>query len=342
MQQSFEEMKCQICAEKEVLYCCPRCSIRTCSLVCCKKHKGVNNNNCNGKRDRTKFITLGEFTDSEVKSDFHFLEDILNVSDRGKRLSRHIGVMKRNNILPKRMNLPNQEKNENDDEKFGELSSQIHPLHSLQVEMTEKVTYRLQEKDSDTPDTKRRCMEDSFTNERSNGLKRLINEAKNVHRNVNLLLMPTGMIKRKKNSTSYKAKSNTIFWSVEWKFHHILKCPKNSSETLVLKKSFFEESMSIMDRFSEKATLDQELLKHMRTFEKNIKKFHSFSLEDICLLMKKIPSRSNSPKYLKLRKGQTLQEALDGTTIIEYPTIEVVLNKNIGSFPLFVREIKAL
>lgn len=30
---------CELCKERERLYCCPRCSVKTCSLACCKAHK---------------------------------------------------------------------------------------------------------------------------------------------------------------------------------------------------------------------------------------------------------------------------------------------------------------
>jgi len=30
---------CSVCKDNQGLYCCPRCSIFTCSLECCLKHK---------------------------------------------------------------------------------------------------------------------------------------------------------------------------------------------------------------------------------------------------------------------------------------------------------------
>ena len=47
---------CLICKHCKAKYKCPACEARTCSLVCCKKHKAKSN--CNGKRDPAKQATL--------------------------------------------------------------------------------------------------------------------------------------------------------------------------------------------------------------------------------------------------------------------------------------------
>ena len=64
--------------------------MRTCSLKCCKIHK--EKSNCNGKRDRTAFIALNQFSDSKLLSDYHFLEDVLQNNNRAKRLRTELGA----------------------------------------------------------------------------------------------------------------------------------------------------------------------------------------------------------------------------------------------------------
>lgn len=82
--------KCQECREALSLYQCPRCSRRTCSLVCCKAHKA--RTGCNGKRDRTTYRRLEQMDDSTLQSDFFFLENVLQTVDGGKRLLKDMGA----------------------------------------------------------------------------------------------------------------------------------------------------------------------------------------------------------------------------------------------------------
>ena len=55
-------------------YCCPRCKLRTCSLVCSKNHKSQKN--CNGVADKTQFIKVSEFDNLKLISDYKFLEQV--------------------------------------------------------------------------------------------------------------------------------------------------------------------------------------------------------------------------------------------------------------------------
>lgn len=84
------ETLCQECDEAPANYQCPRCSRRTCSLGCCKAHK--ERTGCTGKRNRTEFLPLARMSDTSIRSDYHFLEDVLANMDGGKRLLRQMGV----------------------------------------------------------------------------------------------------------------------------------------------------------------------------------------------------------------------------------------------------------
>ncbi|KAL3663127.1 hypothetical protein V7S43_011539 [Phytophthora oleae] len=65
---------CCGCGKSDVKYRCPRCERITCSLQCCVAHK--KEFDCNGKRDRTKFVGIKKFTDADLSSDFFFLEEV--------------------------------------------------------------------------------------------------------------------------------------------------------------------------------------------------------------------------------------------------------------------------
>ena len=64
-------------------YTCPGCARRTCSLGCVRAHKAVHG--CTGKRDRTAFVPLAEFTDAHLASDYTLLEEAAREGDAAKR-----------------------------------------------------------------------------------------------------------------------------------------------------------------------------------------------------------------------------------------------------------------
>lgn len=65
--------KCEVCDFNEAKYTCPKCEVKTCRLECLKIHK--TELNCDGIRDKTKFIPLKQITESDLMSDYIFLED---------------------------------------------------------------------------------------------------------------------------------------------------------------------------------------------------------------------------------------------------------------------------
>ncbi|XP_022094605.1 box C/D snoRNA protein 1-like [Acanthaster planci] len=67
-------MSCEICEQVKTKYTCPRCSVKTCSLHCVKRHKA--STNCSGVRDKTAYVSVKDFTDRHLLSDYRFLEDV--------------------------------------------------------------------------------------------------------------------------------------------------------------------------------------------------------------------------------------------------------------------------
>ncbi|KAG1675960.1 hypothetical protein FOA52_014204 [Chlamydomonas sp. UWO 241] len=74
---------CEVCSEEPSKYRCPGCERRTCSLACITRHKGESG--CNGKRDRLKFVSMSNFDDRTMMSDFRLLEEVQRVDDVAKR-----------------------------------------------------------------------------------------------------------------------------------------------------------------------------------------------------------------------------------------------------------------
>lgn len=57
---------CEVCNAVEAKYTCPKCEVRTCCISCVKIHK--KELECDGIRDKTKFIPKNQFTDLDLLS----------------------------------------------------------------------------------------------------------------------------------------------------------------------------------------------------------------------------------------------------------------------------------
>ncbi|XP_066124856.1 box C/D snoRNA protein 1 [Saccopteryx bilineata] len=75
--------RCETCGAGEAKYRCPRCMRYSCSLSCVKKHKAELK--CNGVRDKTAYISLQQFTEMDLLSDYRFLEDVARTADHISR-----------------------------------------------------------------------------------------------------------------------------------------------------------------------------------------------------------------------------------------------------------------
>lgn len=65
---------CEVCGTGKAIYTCPKCEVRTCCLMCVNIHK--KELECDGIRNKTKFIPLKQFTDLDLLSDYRLLEEI--------------------------------------------------------------------------------------------------------------------------------------------------------------------------------------------------------------------------------------------------------------------------
>uniref|UniRef100_A0A2K6TLT5 Box C/D snoRNA protein 1 n=1 Tax=Saimiri boliviensis boliviensis TaxID=39432 RepID=A0A2K6TLT5_SAIBB len=75
--------RCETCGTEEAKYRCPRCMRYSCSLPCVKKHK--TELTCNGVRDKTAYISIQQFTEMNLLSDYRFLEDVARTADHISR-----------------------------------------------------------------------------------------------------------------------------------------------------------------------------------------------------------------------------------------------------------------
>ena len=76
---SGDSLRCWNCSEKSK-YKCPKCETRSCSLTCVRKHKLQDD--CDGVRDKVKYLSLQKFTDMDVVNDFRLLEEVTSHVDK--------------------------------------------------------------------------------------------------------------------------------------------------------------------------------------------------------------------------------------------------------------------
>lgn len=81
-------LNCQVCEINPYKYKCPRCSYKTCSLICCKKHKTIIY--CTGQRDKAKFLKKDEIDEMELLNDYRYLEETSNIIDASQRPSLNL------------------------------------------------------------------------------------------------------------------------------------------------------------------------------------------------------------------------------------------------------------
>lgn len=165
---------------------------------------------------------------------------------------------------------------------------------------------------------------------------------------VNLLRMPLGMERRKSNTTKFN-KKKVITWKIELCFHTPTanttistgdNCDDDGSKEHIIPKMLKVES-----HMSETSTLSEELGKHLdvhpgnSTIRSQLRSFANVPRDKLILLLKRLPCSSAAPQYYGLDRDATLGENLNGKTIIEFPTIDVVLEEDREKFPLFIGEI---
>ena len=271
-----QKIPCEVCKTEISIYRCPACFTRTCSLTCCLAHK--QQKECSGKRDRTAFVPLHQFSNSTLASDFHFLEDVLARSDRGKRLIKDLGVKTQSSN--KRRKTEHGNSGENVD-----VDVPLHPLSRLQLaSASEKVSREECERNTINDNTEQNeVLKDCNKNEKIDTMasvkqistpvatmtdqaliqypkykQRLVQKAR--ERNVRLLLMPQGMQRHILNkSTKYDAKNDIFFWKVEITFH-LIAINNGDDES---KPTRYRQAKKIitLERISERDTIYQHLSK---------------------------------------------------------------------------------
>ncbi|KAE8875339.1 hypothetical protein PF005_g9731 [Phytophthora fragariae] len=170
---------CVECGKSDVKYRCPRCERITCSLQCCVGHK--KQFDCNGKRDRTKFVGIKTFTDADLSSDFFFLEEVSRSTNSAARSRSTL------NANPRRFTSNKKRKATTEQNNAGGSSAPINP--DIPADWLARFPIGVQ-----------------------------LFAEHSAKRSVALTLLAPGMSKRARNSSYMDKKKNILYWRVEWAF----------------------------------------------------------------------------------------------------------------------------
>lgn len=80
-----------MCGATNAKYTCPKCEVKTCTLKCVNIHK--KELECDGIRDKTRYVPLSKFTNLDLLSDYRLLEDATRTvetlkNDKSKKHTR--------------------------------------------------------------------------------------------------------------------------------------------------------------------------------------------------------------------------------------------------------------
>ena len=348
---------CQECSQKEALYVCPRCSFRSCSLICCVSHK--KRLKCNGQRvmatDNNSFLPLSRMNDATLQEDYHFLEHVLQTVESNQRkrppslmVDQHPQRNKNyqrgrggNQHKRPRSNTNNTTEHSNDADTGDDTSNNnkepCHPLLQQQVEQGIIVSPSSTKK-THTPNNGGR--HSKFKN-----LQRL---AAFPQRRVHLILMSPGMQRTLQNKSFVK--KQVIHWTVE--------CVVHSSTSTQEKQEQQSKEQSTDYRFltilSEEADLHTELLQLVTKRQTELRKLNARD-QTVEALLANVQLEDESPKdtdalsssttsfqlllhqptsktYRSVARGTLLRQALWDAHLLEFPTFHWVAQKDTSNY----------
>ena len=271
---------------------------------------------CNGLRDRTEYVGISKFTEKNLRNDYHFLEDVLQTKGTAKRTLIHINNDDRSNL---------------NDLKKKNIKQTINPFENI--------------------DIKNITTTSNFQNLQSYraSAKRLVKAARK--RGISMILFSPGMLKRQLNTTQYNPKVDAIFWRI----HVVFIVNEMFDISSLLKpdiESKGEQEMNIADgslmsvtinTIDENKTIDDILNLYFEVRPGNSVQRHALrplrlKQDNIRCFMHKIPSPANAPLFQDINRHDTINNALKGKTIIEYPTIFVGASEDISKLRFLVEE----
>jgi len=159
---------------------------------------------------------------------------------------------------------------------------------------------------------------------RSNKPSKML-QAQAKKRSIWLQLMPVGMKKHEENTSSYNRKQHTIFWRVEWEF-------PSCNEVM------------ISPRMNENEQLSQALAPWLEKRPGNaptrqrLQHYSEAGIGGLQLLLRIGNGPGQDKPYIRINPHEPLKEVLKDKTVIEYPTVVVVLPSEVSRYTIWSEE----
>ncbi|KZL87707.1 hit zinc finger [Colletotrichum incanum] len=222
---------CAICHIEPPRYKCPRCTIRTCSLACTKRHKAWSS--CNGIRDATAYVPPSKLkTAAGVDHDFNFLSGI----ERAVQRSEKEIVEERQLLRPE----------------------DLRPIEVRSVQ------WKIGRDGRKKRVLVTEVLKGDSGSARQEALMSMPFKKRLSRFGILLRRAPVGMVRQRENGTNFSKASGRINWQVEW----LLVPSQTETETMEQQKEG-DEAKKQMKRILAKALDDIPLYKAFATGQRS-------------------------------------------------------------------------
>ncbi|KAG2732378.1 hypothetical protein G9P44_004795 [Scheffersomyces stipitis] len=335
-----EQALCAVCHINNFKYTCPACGIRTCCIVCVKRHK--KQNECTGVVDKTKFVGRKELVESasHLNRDYNFLLNVERQIQLGK-----------GDIKSSAKNMFKRNFNSGNSINSGNNSTNDHNSNNR----NKRFKSAAQGKSTSEDDARLATIKEVYPNDPAVVVKR---------QNTLVIQVPSGMTRATTNKSGYDKKSGSFIWTVEWillgskgevvsqflsyklKEHLVLgdAVPMNilnnskSEKTKTInneEKHKGEQQYNKIDAVAEneqkeKTDIVEDKDSKEENKEKKDIKIDKIDKSQLNLYIDNVLSSDKSQRsVLVLDKQMTIAEALKDKVVLEYPTFFITTNEKV-------------
>ncbi|KAL0109117.1 hypothetical protein PUN28_014308 [Cardiocondyla obscurior] len=193
--------------------------------------------------------------------------------------------------------------------------------------------YRFLEQVNRSIDTKKRNPEIKYTRQATLPVHLHKLRCTAHHRKVSLLFMPQIFSRHKENTTYLNWKTNELFWRLEWIFPQAenFKCVMERTLDSVRLSTLVEQ---ILNPVSSTGETDIEKLNSKLLLADKLQFYRAAGLINIKVFLKAEKIKKADSKFYDLDLTLTLRENLENKTIVEFPTLHVVMKDHSNMYEI--------
>ena len=321
---------CAICTSSEAKYTCPKCQVRTCSLACVRKHKETTG--CDGQRDRVAYVRVSEMGTSNLISDMRFLEEVEMSSGGAQRhlveiVGDHAHIPDRSSLKRPRATLSSSSSSSSSSSASSSSTRTTGGNDNMDAATQQFFSTK-------NPLTGGGPMAPPALAQKRSRREKLLTTAAKA-REIDLILLSTGMQRRAENNTHYHKKEDRLNWQIQWVYRGRSETTEGNDENETLPllskkiKTLFTKSVDVGDGGDGGDSGDGG--------------DGDGDDDDVTYLMSKARCPANKQLFYNLGKNKgdtlvTLGALLKGKSFVEHPIIHIVNATEINQFNVYVEE----